>query len=56
MYEVYNLNDIYVFSTDDFNVAKKEVEKYGGTIKDKDEKVLFEISEFDKEYEGEYKW
>ncbi len=48
MFNVYNLNDIFVFTTDNMEIAKKEVKKYGGTIKDKEENILFEVSEEDK--------
>ena len=50
MYYVYNLIDIFVFKTNSLEIAKREVKKYGGTIKDKDDNILFEVSEDDKEY------
>lgn len=49
MYNVYNLNDIFVFTTDDIEIAKKEVRKYGGVIKDSAENVVFEVTEEEKE-------
>lgn len=48
MYYVYNLIDIFVFNTDDLELAKREVRRFGGTIKDKDDNILFEVSEDDK--------
>lgn len=50
MYYVYNLIDIFVFNTDDLELAKREVRRFGGTIKDKDDNILFEVSEDDKEF------
>lgn len=46
---IYTLNDVYVFKTADFEVAKREVKKYGGFIKDENEKVLLSVSESEKE-------
>ena len=48
MYNVYNLNDIFVFTTDDIEIAKKEVRKYGGTIKNENDEVVFEVTEEEK--------
>lgn len=50
MYYVYNLIDIFVFNTDDLELAKREVRRFGGTIKDKDDNIFFEVSEDDKEF------
>ncbi len=50
MYHVYNLIDIFVFNTDDLELAKREVRRFGGTIKDKDDNILFEVLEDDKEF------
>lgn len=50
MYYVYNLIDIFVFNTDDLELAKREVRRFGGTIKDKDDNILFEVSEDDKKF------
>lgn len=45
MYEVYTVKDIFVFRTGNFEAAKYEVGKYGGSIKNTEGEVLFEISE-----------
>lgn len=49
MYKIYNLNEIYVFETENLELAKDNVKIFGGTVKDENDEVVFEVTEEEKE-------
>lgn len=49
MYKIYNLNEIYVFETENLDLAKDNVKIFGGTVKDENDNVIFEVAEEEKE-------
>ncbi len=49
MYKIYNLNEIYVFETENLDLAKDNVRNFGGTVRDENDNVIFEVTEEEKE-------